>query len=262
MIDYANVGVIIKKVKFFGPVCGRVVAMRNPFLIFFAVTFLTAVTSSEAREVSSEEQLERARQHIDEFDRSLSLQERKILKHTPSDKKNDLSPSLRKSYEERELLRGDLVFWQSVVALKKDLLDLSTAAPAESEAIATTVIRSFEELRGKYRMIRPAILHNIFVNAGIKKEGFCWHWARDLMRRLLKLNLKEYDLLWATAREGTFREHNTLVITARGKGLMEGLMLDGWRHAGKPYWDKVSHDDHPWKLGQYSGLLDDEGDLQ
>lgn len=118
---------------------------------------------------------------------------------------------------------------------------------AEAQAVATTTLSTLSELQKRYRMIRPALLHNLLINARFKKEGFCWHWTRDLKERLAKLPLKEYDLLWAKAREGSFREHNALVIVSRGMPLKEGLVLDGWRRSGRPFWIPVKNDRYPWK---------------
>ena len=124
----------------------------------------------------------------------------------------------------------------------------------EAEIIATTAIRGFGELRSKYEMVRPAIFHNMLVNMGIKGEGLCWQWTRDLTKRLMKLGLKTFDILWATARGGTMREHNTVVLVSHGRGLQEGLFLDGWTHSGRPFWMRVKDDKkHPWRPGSYTG---------
>jgi hypothetical protein len=167
-------------------------------------------------------------------------------------------------YEERQKSKSDLDYWENIARLKQDILNLpvnptesvnESRRVAEADLIARTGIDGFKELQEKYEMIRPALLHNLLVNMKIKKEGLCWHWARDLMIKLRKLNLKAYELYWASAREGSLREHNTVVVSSKGMSLEEGLFLDGWKHSGQPYWMRVKEDKkHPWKPGRTVGI--------
>src|SRR5262249_17509944 len=163
-------------------------------------------------------------------------------------------------YQERQPLKDSEEFWKRAADLKHSLLNLpgqeafegskQEEHQEEADVLAREAIKAFGDLQKKYEMIRPAILHNLFLNIGLKKEGLCWEWARDLTDHLRTLDLKTFDLLWATAREGTLREHNVIVIVSHGRSLEDGLLLDGWRHSGKPYWGLVTEDDHPWKLGR------------
>ena len=233
-------------------------------MILFLAVLIPAVSGQGAEgELTGGQALDKARQDLARFDKTLSPEVRRSLKGGGD--KTWLAPSVRRLYEERSRLRVEVDDWENVLRLKKDILDLqpTTDSPArpeeeikrgkEAEDIARMAIAGFRELRKKYGMIRPAFLHNMFVNMGVKKEGFCWHWTRDLRKRLLALKLEEYDLLWATARGETVREHNTLVVTPRGQGLLGGLLLDGWRQSGKPFWIRVAVDlkKYPWKPGEY-----------
>ena len=39
-----------------------------------------------------------------------------------------------------------------------------------------------------------------------------------------------------------------MVITARNQPFQEGIIIDGWRRAGRLYWGKVTKDDeYKWK---------------
>lgn len=226
------------------------------FFLFFAPFSLSAEPLSSPDSV--ELNLRLARQRLDRFDRSLSLSLRKVLKETPSSRKNSLSPSLRRLYGTRRELKEGRDFWEAALSLKKEILELMVNGQGggrerqvESDAIARIAMGAFNELRKRYKMIRPPWLHNTLVNLGFKREGFCWHWTRDLRRRLEVLPLTEYELRWATAREGTSREHNTLVIVPRGGEFLEGLLLDGWRRSGRPFWTRVKGDKYPWQAGEY-----------
>lgn len=231
------------------------------FLFFFGILMGGVAGGTPP---SAARSFEDAKQQLGAFDASLSFHDRKILKETGLRSKDQLSPSLKRLYVERRRLKDELTYWENVARLDEDLLKLpgkedlrDSEIPkrtTEAGQIAKTAIRAFGELRQKYEMVRPAILHNLLVNVGIKNEGLCWQWTRDLRKELLRLDLKTYDLQWATAREGTMREHNTVVVVTRGRPLEDGILLDGWTHSGKPFWLRVPDDKkHPWKPGSYSG---------
>lgn len=231
---------------------------------FFLLGTPHAISTAAFPPLTAEEAYRQSTSELEEFDRGLPLRERKIVRSTPANERVNLPPSLRKISDQRRHLLEKHLYWETVVDLKKDLLQLPFEPSAssglsvrgrtsEADQIARTAITAFEELRRQYKMIRPAPLHNILVNSGLKKEGFCWHWTRDLRKRIQKLPLRNYDFLWATAREGTTREHNTLVLIPRGGSLQNGLLLDGWRRSGKPFWTQVAGDKYPWRLGEYAG---------
>jgi hypothetical protein len=55
------------------------------------------------------------------------------------------------------------------------------------------------------------------------------------------------ELHWGSARAGTLREHNSVVVTAEGQPFDQGIVLDGWRHLGWLHWTRVTADRYPWK---------------
>ncbi len=68
------------------------------------------------------------------------------------------------------------------------------------------------------------------------------------MRELQALRLTTLELHWAEARPGTLREHNCVVVTARGQPFAQGIVLDGWRNSGRLFWSPVVLDHHyPWR---------------
>jgi hypothetical protein len=118
----------------------------------------------------------------------------------------------------------------------------------EAGRVAETAIGYSAELAAEYRLVRPAALHNLFVRMGFKDRGLCYHWTADLLRRLQSLNLKSYQLYWAVAHRGSeLREHNSVVITARGHAFEDGIVLDPWRNSGDLYWTRVNTDHYPWR---------------
>jgi len=133
-------------------------------------------------------------------------------------------------------------------ALRNDLADLNRQANMqEARQVAETAITYSSDLAEKYNLVRPAILHNVFVRIGLKDRGLCYHWTEDLMKQLQLLDLKTYQLYWGVAYRGSeLREHNSVVITARGEAFEKGMILDPWRNSGDLYWALIQTDTYPW----------------
>jgi hypothetical protein len=134
-------------------------------------------------------------------------------------------------------------------SLQRDLDELTAgAAPDEARLIAETAIAESGRLAANYRMTRPALFNNILINIGLKKRGLCWHWTEDLLAALQDLSLPNYRLHWGVAHRGKlFREHNSLVVTARDGAFASGIVLDPWRGSGALHWVAVREDRYPWE---------------
>lgn len=125
-----------------------------------------------------------------------------------------------------------------------------TVSEEEAQRTALCAFDSARQLAQQYRVVGPPLFHNLLVNLGLKKRGLCYHWAEDLLARLQELKLATLDLHWGIARAGTFREHNSIVVTAKGQPFEQGIVLDAWRHSGRLHWDLVSSDRYPWEEGE------------
>jgi hypothetical protein len=103
-------------------------------------------------------------------------------------------------------------------------------------------------LANQYGLTYPPLYHNMLVNSKKRPRGLCYQWARDLTSHLKKKNLKTFDLKWGVAyRRNYWREHNTLVVTAKGDDISKGIVLDPWRNSGKLFWSKLKDDKkYPW----------------
>ncbi len=135
----------------------------------------------------------------------------------------------------------------SATALTQRLesLDDQVAAGEASLAAQTAVFYSLELAR-EYRVVRPAIFHNVLVNLGVRQRGLCYQWADDLTARLESLHLHSLQIHRGVARLETRREHSSVVLTAPGQPFDQGVVLDAWRHSGRLYWDDVKQDKYPW----------------
>jgi len=133
--------------------------------------------------------------------------------------------------------------------LQHELAGLAAdAAAGESRLLAEAAIEESHLLAAEYRITPSPILHNLLVNVGLKDRGLCWHWTEDLLDRLEKLPLASYELHWGIAHRGKlFREHNSVIVTARGSALATGIVLDPWRESGELHWVPVSEDSYPWE---------------
>jgi len=120
----------------------------------------------------------------------------------------------------------------------------------EAQRAARIAIDYSRQLAREYEITDSAIVHNLKVNLGIKPRGLCVHWTSDLMVRMKQESFYSLDLHWAIANyENAFRlEHSTVVVSARGDSLQQGMVLDPWRNSGDLYWAPALQDPgYLWK---------------
>ena len=142
------------------------------------------------------------------------------------------------------------IYRDKIKQLEHELVALSAAVDkTDAQIMAATAVRESVVLAEEYQLIRPAVTHNLLVVLGIKDRGLCYHWTEDLMKRLQALDLKSLQLQWGVAYRGSeLREHNCVVITARGQSFFKGIVLDPWRNSGNLFWARVTKDSYPWKV--------------
>jgi hypothetical protein len=118
-------------------------------------------------------------------------------------------------------------------------------------------VRYSEKLARQYQMSRPIEFHNVMVNMGLRKGGLCYQLADEMFVKLRDMNLYSFDLYRAIAdKDDIWHEHNTVVVTARGRPFETGVVLDPWRYAGKLRFIRVADDHHPWKIRPRKGSLE------
>ncbi|SIS84417.1 hypothetical protein SAMN05421759_104244 [Roseivivax lentus] len=141
--------------------------------------------------------------------------------------------------------RDPAVSQSEIRALASAFEGLSPAVDPEEAARAARIAITYPlELRALYEVEDGPVLHNTKVNAGLKPRGLCWHWAQDMERRMRQEDFETLALHRAVAPpRNLFRlEHSTLVISANGETMQEGLVLDPWRKGGVLYWAPVPED--------------------
>ena len=137
----------------------------------------------------------------------------------------------------------------SVAALRNRVMALSpTVRRDEAERLARCAYTTTRALKRQYRVVWPPGLQNFLIHTGVRKRGYCFQWAEDLIVQLDALKLQTLELHWGEAFPGTWSEHNNVVVTAKGHPFSQGLLLDCWRYSGRLVWLPVTSDlQYEWK---------------
>ncbi len=141
-------------------------------------------------------------------------------------------------------VQADQVEPGKVAALTEKIMSLSAAVDPEEAARAARIAYSYTaQLRREYQITDGPLIHNIKVNNGVKPRGLCWHWAQDMEIRLGQENFQTLDLHRAISNFDNWRlEHSTVIVSAAGASMYNGVVLDPWRKGGVLVWDDVRAD--------------------
>ena len=134
---------------------------------------------------------------------------------------------------------------QRIADLSLAIRSLSAAIDAaEAQRAARISIEYTRQLAVQYEIEDSPIMHNFLVNIGVKPRGLCVDWTSDLLTRLQQERFYSLKLHWGIANyEAAFRlEHSTVIVSARGDSLDQGLVLDPWRYSGHLFWAPTLED--------------------
>jgi hypothetical protein len=147
--------------------------------------------------------------------------------------------------------RNELVLATSAddPALTARLVALSPSVnPEEARRVAQIAYTTGRELAAKWKMGSSPTVHSFLINIGLKKGGYCYQFATELLLRLDAQKMKTLEFHWAESDAGTDTEHNVIAVTARGQAFEQGIMLDNWRHSGHLLWGPLNGDpSHTWQ---------------
>jgi hypothetical protein len=124
--------------------------------------------------------------------------------------------------------------------------------PGEAQLLSVTAHTASRSLAREYHLAWSPIFQNFLIHMGKRERGYCGHYARDIGERLKELKLKTLVLHWGAAFAGTDDESNCLVVTARNQPFEDGIVIDGWRRAGRLFWCAVKKDSD-YDLAQGAG---------
>src|SRR5947199_10537199 len=142
---------------------------------------------------------------------------------------------------------------RSIKDLSKALAGLARDVdPAEAELVSVTAHTTARKLAKDYRVVLNPEFTVFLVNVGLRKRGWCGHWAQDIGAKLKELKSKTLVLHWGEAYPNTSSENNALVVSARNQRFEDGIIIDGWRRAGRLFWCPVKKDDE-YEVEQHYG---------
>ena len=142
---------------------------------------------------------------------------------------------------------------RSIKELAKALTALAhDVDPAEAQALSEKAHTKARSLKKEYRVVLNPEFTVFLYNIGKRKRGWCGHWAEDIGAELKELKCKTLVLHWGEAYPNTSSENNALVVTARNQPFKDGIILDGWRRAGRLFWCPVVKDDE-YEVEQHYG---------
>src|SRR5437667_12469897 len=121
--------------------------------------------------------------------------------------------------------------------------------PGEAELLSVTAHTASRSLAREYGLVWCPAFQNVLIHMGRRQRGYCGHYTRDIGERLKALKLKTLVLHWGAAYAGTLDENNGLVVTARNQPFENGIVLDGWRKAGRLFWCPIK-EVSPYDSGQ------------
>lgn len=135
---------------------------------------------------------------------------------------------------------------REIAAIAEGILALGPGIdPEEAEAAARIALLYPRQLAREWNVTDSALVHNTKVNLGLRPRGLCFQWADDLEARLRQEGFETIELHRAIANHDvSYRiEHSTVIVSAPGGTISEGMVLDPWRYGGLLFWDETLDDE-------------------
>lgn len=144
---------------------------------------------------------------------------------------------------------------KSIAGLRDALIALSprTVDPSEAALMSEIAHRTSRQCAKDYGVHGDPAIHNYLIHIGARKKGICADYTRDIGAKLKELRFKTLVLHWGAAWPKESDENNALVVTAQNQPFLDGIVLDGWRRAGRLFWCKVK-DDGEYESGRHGFL--------
>ncbi|QOR62261.1 hypothetical protein ACM66Z_01950 [Sulfurovum sp. ST-21] len=119
----------------------------------------------------------------------------------------------------------------------------------EAQDLSSAIFQRSAVLDQMFERTGNPYMHNFLVNIGLKKKGLCYHYSDGLYSYLKQKNYSGFEFHLVGANIGDYwREHNALVVVAKGQKVMDGIVVDPWRDERELYFSKISEDrTYEWK---------------
>jgi len=109
----------------------------------------------------------------------------------------------------------------------------------EADALTREMYQETEKLREKFDPVSEPHVNNFLINVGLKEQGLCYQWSDALYLHFKKKHYAHFTFHLLVADKGKyFSEHNVMVVVAKGKPVMDGVIVDPWRKPGELYFQK------------------------
>ena len=117
------------------------------------------------------------------------------------------------------------------------------ASVEEAQQLSYDIITRAALLERTFDRTTTPWMHNFMVNVGLKQKGLCYQYADGLYGYLRQRHYPHFRFHLAGAHIGEYwREHNTLVITAKNGKVQDGIVVDPWREQGKVFVSLLQED--------------------
>jgi len=143
-------------------------------------------------------------------------------------------------------------------ALSKLLRSLDKSIPSkEAQLLSDEIFRETHALRKKFKPVSEPHFNNFLINVGVKDKGLCYQWSDALYLFFSKKQSAHFEFHLLVSHKGEyFYEHNVLVVVAKGKNILDGVIIDPWRDPEQLYFSKVREDKkYQWKHRGERGCL-------
>ena len=92
--------------------------------------------------------------------------------------------------------------------------------PAEAQLLSAAAHTTARSLAREYHVVLNPEFQAFLVNVGLRKRGWCGHWARDIGARLKELKPRTLVLHWGVAYDHTSSEGSRLIRRVQPKSIL------------------------------------------
>lgn len=140
---------------------------------------------------------------------------------------------------------------EQIEAVRAALLALGPGVdPREAARVARISVQEPLVWAQQWQVVDPPLVHNFKVVNGFRDKGVCQDWANAMQAALQAEGLRSLQIHRAMANARNVRlEHATVIVTARGQPMEQGLILDPWRIGqGQLWFGTLAQDDrYEWE---------------
>lgn len=140
---------------------------------------------------------------------------------------------------------GETENTRKIAAVREALLALGpTVDPGEAAQAARVAVQAPLDRARDWRVVDPPLVHNFKVVNGLREKGVCQDFADAMDAALRAEGFRTLQIHRALANaDNLLLEHATVILTARGQPMQDGVILDPWRIGqGQLWFGRVDED--------------------